>query len=163
MAQRGIYLPRTAFTYLNLGPIRQKGVELSLDHRVSRALSVFANYSWQSKPHILDDPNPFPTSELSFPPTNRFNAGASYGDRGWVGSLVVNYTDKAFWTDVLTAPYFGNTAAFTLVNGSFGRKWKGGKVTTTIKSNNMLNRTVQQHIFGDLLRRSVAGEIRLDF
>ena len=36
MAARGIYLPRTAFTYLNLGPIRQKGVELSIDHRVSR-------------------------------------------------------------------------------------------------------------------------------
>src|SRR5207247_855421 len=33
LAQRGIFLPRTAFTYLNLGPLRQKGVELSLDER----------------------------------------------------------------------------------------------------------------------------------
>ena len=29
LAQRGIFLPRTAFTYLNLGPIRNKGLELS--------------------------------------------------------------------------------------------------------------------------------------
>ena len=163
MAQRGIYLPRTAFTYLNLGPTRQKGVELSLDHRVSSALSAFVNYSWQNKPQILDDPNPFPLSELSFPPTNRFNAGASFSDRGWVGSLVVNFTDKAFWTDVLTAPYHGYTDAFTLVNGSVGRRWKGGKITTTLKSNNILNKTVQQHVFGDLLRRSVTAELRLDF
>ena len=28
MAQLGIFLPRTAFTYLNLGPLRQKGLEL---------------------------------------------------------------------------------------------------------------------------------------
>jgi len=36
--------------------------------------------------------------------------------------------------------------AYTLVNGSFGVRWAGGKVTTSIKSNNILNRTVQQHV-----------------
>jgi outer membrane receptor protein involved in Fe transport len=163
IAQRGIYLPRTAFTYLNLGPTRQKGVELSLDHRVSSSLSAFTNYSWQSKPEILKDPNPFPTVDLSLPPTNRFNAGATYSDRRWLGALTVNYTDKAFWTDVLTSAYHGFTPAYTLVNGSFGVRWNGGTVTTTIKSNNILNKTVQQHVFGDLLRRSVVGELRLDF
>jgi outer membrane receptor for ferrienterochelin and colicin len=163
IAQRGIYLPRTAFTYLNLGPTRQKGVELSLDHRVSNSLSAFTNYSWQSKPEILKAANPFPTSVLSLPPTNRFNAGATYNHHRWLGALTVNYTDKAFWTDVLTSAYHGFTPAYTLVNGSFGVKWNGGKVTTTIKSNNILNKTVQQHIFGDLLRRSVVGELRLDF
>ena len=53
MAQLGIFLPRTAFTYQNLGPLRQKGVELSLDHRVDENLSLFANYSWQGTPQIL--------------------------------------------------------------------------------------------------------------
>ena len=163
MAQLGILLPRTAFTYLNLGPTRQRGVELSLDERVSSTISAFANYSWQGKPEILNDPNPFPAVELSLPPTNRFNAGATYNDRRFLGSLVVNYGDKGFWSDVLTSSYHGFTDAFTLVNGSFGVKWKGGKVTTTVKSNNILNKTVQQHVFGDLLRRSVTGEVKLDF
>ena len=58
LAQSGIYLPRTAFTYLNLGPLRDKGIELSLDHRVSEKLTAFANYSWQAKPTVLSDPNP---------------------------------------------------------------------------------------------------------
>ena len=163
IAARGIYLPRTAFTYLNLGPTRQKGVEASIDERVSSSVSAFANYSWQGDPEILADPHPFPVSELSLPPTNRFNVGASYSDKRWLGALTLNYTDKALWTDVLTSAYHGFTPAFTLVNGSFGVKWMDGKVTTSIKSNNILNKTVQQHVFGDLLRRSVVGELRLDF
>jgi iron complex outermembrane receptor protein len=163
MAQLGVFLPRTLFTYSNLGPTRQKGVELSLDHRFSNALSAFANYSWQGKPDILDDPNPFPAIELSLPPTNRFNLGGTYNDARFLGSLTVNYTDKGFWTDVLTPGYHGFTGAFTLVNGSFGVKWNRGGITTSIKSNNILNRTVQQHVFGDLLRRSVTGEVRFDF
>jgi len=36
-------------------------------------------------------------------------------------------------------------------------------MTTSLKVTNLLNRTVQQHVFGDLLRRSVTGEVRLDF
>ncbi|HTL01237.1 MAG TPA: hypothetical protein VL243_03395, partial [Vicinamibacterales bacterium] len=94
---------------------------------------------------------------------NRFNIGGTYSDARWLGALTVNYTDKAFWTDVLTSPFHGYTSAYTLVNGTFGVKWMGGKVTTSVKSNNILNRTVQQHVFGDLLRRSVLGELKLDF
>ena len=89
MAQFGIFLPRTAFTYLNLGPTRQKGVELSIDHRVSGPLGVFANYSWQDEPEILDDPDPFPTVELGLPPTDRFNAGGTYNGRRVLGAVTV--------------------------------------------------------------------------
>jgi len=73
-------------------PTRQKGVELSVDHRLSSSLSAFANYSWQGDPEILKDPHPFPTNELSLPPTNRFNIGGTYGDKRWLGALTVNYT-----------------------------------------------------------------------
>ena len=163
LAQRGVFLPRTAFTYMNLGPTRQKGLELSVDQSISDRVTTFANYSWQGDPQILDDPHPFPRSELAFPPRNRFNVGGTYTDRRLLGSLTVNYTDQAFWSDVLTSAYFGYTDAFTLVNGSVGVKWMNGKVTTMVKSTNMLNRTIQQHIFGDLMRRAVIGEVRLDF
>lgn len=163
MAALGIYLPRTAYTYLNLGPTRQKGLELSLDQRVFSRVTAFANYSWQGKPAILDDPNPFPAIELSLPPTHRFNAGGTYADTRFLGTLTANYVSEAFWSDVLNGPYHGFTDAYTLVNGSFGVKWIAGKVTTSVKSNNILNKTVHQHVFGDLMRRSVTGELRLDF
>ena len=163
MAQRGIYLPRTAFTYLNLGPLRQKGIELSIDHRFNSTLTAFANYSWQDDPNVLDDPNPYPTIELALPPTNRFNVGTTYNGRRFLGAVSVNYVDSAFWSDVLTSAYHGFTDAFTMVNGSFGVKWNDGRITTSIKSTNIFNDTIQQHVFGDLLRRSVTGEVRFDF
>jgi len=161
MAAQGIFLPRTAFTYLNLGPIRQKGLELSLDQRVNNSLSAFVNYSWQGQPAILSDPNPYPTSELDVPPTNRFNAGFNVDAGHWLGNLSVNYSDKAFWSDVLTAPFHGYTEAYTMVNGAIGARWANGKLTTTIKVTNLFNRDIQQHIFGDILKRTVVFEVRV--
>ena len=164
MAQLGIFLPRTAFTYQNLGPLRQKGVELSLDHRVDRHLSLFANYSWQGTPEILTQANPadqYPTGELAYPPTNRFNAGfnADYGRV--LGNLSMNYSDKAFWSDVLTASYAGYTDSYTMVNGTLGARWMHGKLTTSVKVTNLFNQDIQQHVFGDILKRMVVFEARI--
>jgi len=160
MAASRIFLPRTGFTYLNLGPIRQKGFELSVDHQIAGGTGVFANYSWQGKPTVLDDPNPYPFQELALPPTNRFNAGFTFEDPRFLGSASVNYSDQAFWSDVLTSPYHGLTDAYTMVNGSFGVKWSGGKVTTLVRATNLLNQDIQQHVFGDIMKASVVGEVR---
>ena len=100
MAQSRIFLPRTAFTYLNLGPIRQTGVELWLDQRFSRSLAASVNYSWQSEPEILDDPNPFLPAELNLPPTHRFNAEVHWNGSRLLGSASVNAATDAFWSDV---------------------------------------------------------------
>ena len=78
-----------------------------------------------------------------------------------LGSASVNYSDKAFWSDVLTSPYFGFTDAYTMVNGSFGVKWMNGKVTTLVKVTNLFNQDIQQHVFGDILKRSVSFEVRI--
>ena len=160
MAQAGIYLPRTAFTYFNLGPLRQTGVELWLDQRFSRELAASVNYPWQSEPEILDDPNPFLASELNLPPTHRFNAEVNWNGSRLLGAASVNAATDAFWSDVLSAGYHGYTDGYATVNGSFGVKWQGGRVITTVKVNNLFNQTIQQHIFGDLLRRTVIGEIK---
>ena len=112
---------------------------------------------------MLDAPQPFPTEELALPPTNRFNAGFNYDGTRTLGSVSVNYSDKAFWSDVLTSPYHGFTDAYTLVNGSFGVKWAGGKLTTMVKVNNLLNQDVQQHVFGDIIKKSVLGELRVHY
>ena len=163
LAQRGIFLPHTGFAYLNLGPLRQKGIELSVDHRVRRGLSAFANYSWQAKPEVLDDPNPFPAAELALPPTNRFNVGFNFDEGRFLGSASVNYSDKAFWSDVLSSPYHGFTDAYTMLNGSFGVKWAGGKIMTLVKGTNLTDQSIQQHVFGDIIKRSVVAELRFTY
>jgi hypothetical protein len=81
----------------------------------------------------------------------------------WLGNLSVNYTDEAYWQDVLDARFAGTTDAFTLVNAAIGYRWLNEKIVTTLKLTNVANQEIQQHIFGDILRRQVIGEVRFGF
>jgi outer membrane receptor for ferrienterochelin and colicins len=165
LQQRGILLPRN-LTYMNIGKIRNKGVELSVDHTFDRNWSAFANYSWQAEPEPLDDvgsPERYPTSEISLAPANRVNAGVGFNNDRFVGSGSVNWTDEAFWVDVLDASTHGPSDAFTMVNASFGVKWNDGRVVTSLKGTNLLNQSIQQHVFGDILKRSLMAELRVKF
>jgi iron complex outermembrane receptor protein len=163
LAQMGIVFPST-FTYLNLGPLRNQGFEASVDYVLNDRVSIYANYSYQKDPEILDDEDgTFPAGELGFPPNNRFNAGFSYNDRRFLGSMSVSYSDEAFWTDVLDARFWGETDAYTMVNGSFGVKWLNEHLVTVLKVTNMFNEEIQQHIFGDVIKRGVSGELRIEF
>jgi hypothetical protein len=110
---------------------------------------------------VLDDPDPYPPLELALPPTHRFNVGFNFDNPRYLGALSANYTDEAFWSDVLTSPYHGFTDAYTMVNGSFGVKWAQGKVTTLVRATNLLNKAIQQHVFGDIIKASVVGEVRV--
>ena len=111
----------------------------------------------------MSDPNPYPTGELALPPTNRVNVGFNFDGRRFLGSGSVNYSDSAFWSDVLTSAYHGFTDSYTLVNASGGVKWARGRITTSVKVTNLLDHTIQQHVFGDLMRRSIVSEVRFSY
>ncbi len=158
-------LPNT-FTYMNIGKLRQKGLELSVDHAFDREISVFANYSYQWDPETRganDDGREYPISEVGVPPHHRFNAGINLNYSRWLAAVNVNYTSEAFWSDVLGDEFHGTTPDFTMLNATLGLKFLDGKLTTSVKGVNLLNKDVQQHIFGDILRRQVVGEARFSF
>ncbi len=146
-------------TYLNFGKSTQKGLELGVNTTLNSYFDVFGNYSWQSEP----EPEGFSLSELNLPATHRFNAGVSTNYKRLLGSLSVSYSDSAYWQDVLTAPYAGTTEAYTLVNASLGFRWMGDHLTTTIKATNIGNDEVQQHAFGDVIKRQIMAELRVNF
>jgi outer membrane receptor protein involved in Fe transport len=158
LAQQGIFLPST-FTYLNFGKSTSQGLELGVNAYVNNYASVFANYSYQTDP----DPKDFPLSELNLPPNNRFSLGASFTCANFLGNLSVTYTDEAFWQDVLNDPYHGTTKPYTLVNAGFGYRWLDDKVTTSLKIVNLVNSSVQQHVFGDVTKLQMVGEIKVLF
>ncbi len=160
MALVGVFLPQTAYTYVNLGPTQTVGAELWVDHRFSRSLSTWFNYSWQDDPEILKSDNPNLPTELSLPPTHRVNVGASLDGSRFLGNLSVSAATAALWSDVLTPDYHGYSDGYAMVNGTFGVKWSGGAVTTLVKVTNLFNQSIQQHVFGDILRRTVVGEVR---
>jgi iron complex outermembrane receptor protein len=148
----------SSYTYLNLGTVKDKGLELGVDAAVNRALNVFANYSYQWEP----DPD-FSLDEVNLPPANRVNAGFNFSQGRFLGNMSLSYQDEAFWQDVLDSRFHGTTDAYTQVNGAFGVKWMDDKITTTIKFNNLFDEEIQSHIFGDILRRQVIGELRVQF
>ena len=146
------------FSYRNLGKVKNKGFELGIDGAVSRALNVFANYSYQ------DDPDPdFSLSEVNLPPNNRFNVGFNFSHSRYLGNMSVAYVDDAFWQDVLDARFAGPTDAYTQVDGAFGVRFAADRLTATIKVINLLDEDIQSHVFGDFLKRQVMGELRFQF
>jgi iron complex outermembrane receptor protein len=147
------------FTYRNFDRITDKGVEFSLETRVSASIDAFANYTWQH----AHAPSGFSSSEDNIPPRHRVNAGASLTKGRYFGSASVSFQSDAFWQDVLDSRYQGWTEPFTIVNAGAGIRSDDGLMTVAVRVTNLLNRTVQQHIFGDLVRRSVIGEVRLAY
>jgi outer membrane receptor protein involved in Fe transport len=146
------------FSYRNLGKVDNRGFELGIDGAVSRALNVFANYSYQAQP----EPD-FALSEINLPPTNRFNAGFNFNQGHFLGNASVAYVDDAFFQDVLDARFAGPTEAYTQVNAAFGVKFLRDKVTATLKVINLLDENIQSHVFGDIMKRQVLGELRFQF
>lgn len=146
------------YSYRNLGQVKNKGFELGIDGAVNEALNVFANYSYQAEP-VPD----FDKSEINLPPTNRFNVGFNFSQGHYLGNLSVSYVDDAFFQDVLDARFAGPTKAYTQVNGAFGVKFMQNKLQTTLKVINLLNEDIQSHVFGDILKRQVIGEVKVGF
>ncbi len=157
-----VLLP-SRFTYLNLGTIRDKGFELGVDGRLNRLVNAFANYSFQAMPVAEDLPPGTSINDVNWPAKNRVNAGFDFSYSRFLGNMSVNYTDEAYWQDVLDARFAGTTDAYTLVNAGFGVRWSGERVVTSLKVTNLANQEVMQHIFGDVLKRQVVGEVRFTF
>ena len=163
LAEAGVFLPRTAFSYENGVSRRQSGVEVSLDHRIKPTLSTFATFSWQATP--VDSGRTTRRLPVSGgpPSMSRFNGGVNLSGARLLASASVNYVSRAFWNDVFLSSFAGYTAAHTSINGSFGVRWQDGKVTTLVKGTNLGNGNVQDHVFGDIIKRAVTAEVRFAY
>jgi outer membrane receptor protein involved in Fe transport len=146
------------FTYMNFGKSTQQGFELGANSQVSPDVDFFANYSWQGRP----DPKDFDISELNIPARHRFNLGVGWTPGRLLTNASVSYSSKAFWQDVLTDPYHGTTDAYTLVNVGVGYRWND-QFTTSVKAINLANDDIQQHVFGDVTKRQIVAELRVNF
>jgi hypothetical protein len=47
-----------------------------------------------------------------------------------------------------------------MLNAALGVKLADGKVIVSLKGTNLTNEKIQQHVFGDILRRSIVAELR---
>ena len=146
------------FTYMNFDAVKDRGLELSLETRVTPALTAFANYSWQDDP----EPTGFSVSELNLPPSHRVNAGVGFSRGRYFGSLSGSFVDNAFWQD-WDPRFVGPTAAYSTLDGGFGVRSADGTMTVAARATNLFNKSVHEHVFGDLITRAITGEVIFRF
>ena len=157
--QQSQQLP-SSYSYQNFGSMTQQGFEVGVDSSVNNNVGVYANYSWQGEP----EPKDFELSELNIPAEHRFNAGFNFTVNRFLGSLGISYSDEAFWQDVLDARYHGRTDAYTLVNATAGVRFGArNNIQLLLKGTNLMNEDIQQHIFGDIIKRQFGAEMRINF
>ena len=94
-----------------------------------------------------------------------FNVGVNYGGPRYPRHACKSATRaRPTGRTCSTAATRGSTDAFTLVNGSFGVKWgEKRNIVTMLKVTNLLNEEIQQHIFGDISKLQMVGELRVGF
>ena len=156
----GATLP-ASFSYVNRASVRNTGFELGLTGRRAN-FGGFLNYSWQAEP-VVEGFGEEDADEISIPAAHRINAGLDTRIGAFDLGLSLNYTDQAYWTDVLTAEYHGWTEAFTMVNANVSVDLMEGRFQPSVRVINLLNQEIQNHIFGDVLRRQVIGGLRYRF
>ena len=158
LAAAGRGLP-SRYAYRNYDAVTDKGVELSFEADLTPHLATFANYSWQAEPR----PDGFRKEELNLPPRNRFNAGGSFAQGRVFSSLSANVVGRAFWQDVLDARLQGWTRPHLMVNGALGMRSTDGQMDVALRVTNLLNARVRQHVYGDVINRTIKGELHLRF
>jgi len=156
-ATTGLELPAT-LSWVNRESIRESGFEVGLNGRRG-GVGGYVNYSWQSEPEAKG----FDGEAISIPAAHRVNAGFDATSGPWTFGASLNYSDRSYWTDVLNERFHGWTEAFTMVNASLRVRLFDGRVQPSVQVLNVLNQEIQNHIFGDVLRRQVMGQIRYRF
>ena len=64
---------------------------------------------------------------------------------------------------MLDSRFHGPTEGLHDVVGTVGYKWRGDRLVTSLKITNLFDEEILQHIFGDVTRRQIVGELRLGF
>lgn len=160
--QAGFIFP-SDFTYLNLGEVTNKGIELGVSGAITNEVSAYANYSFQAEPspEFPDLTEEEALAEINLPAQHLLNLGVAYDSPDWFGSFAITRQSDAFWQDVLDARYSGLTEAYTMVNLTVGRTFMDGQYVGTLKITNLGNQEIQQHIFGDVMRRTIVAEVKV--
>lgn len=144
------------YSYRNIGRTIDRGVEFTIDQEMSDWY-WWANMSWQDDPDI-EGADPI---DVNRAPEWRANVGIGQDSGGFFWNANLNYQDEAYWSDVLFARAW--TDSFTQLNGSVGWRFRQDSLTVQLIGQNLTDERVQQHIFGDIIERKLAGQVSIEF
>jgi len=95
---------------------------------------------------------------VNVPARHRASLSAQIDRTRWFASASWDYVAGTFWQDVLTSDFWGAVPSYHLVGVRGGWRWPRLGLELTGQITNLLNRPIQQHIYGDVLeRRATVG------
>ena len=149
-------LPST-FSFVNLGGVRDRGVELAL-HAEWPRLALRSSYTYRDVPKLTNADTPFPL-QINKPANHQAVVGATYLPGRWTLSGDAQYTGKAYWADVLTEPFWGFTESYVNVNARVAYRLRANPWQLWLSATNLLDQEIKSHVFGDTVRRKVTGGV----
>ena len=145
------------FSFVNLGRVRDRGLELGTNIEWSR-VSVQGSYTFQALP-VLTSGTAVPL-QINRPPRHQVGGGLTYVTDQWTAAGDVHFTDKAFWSDVLTEPFWGYTDAFVSVNARVSYRLRSRPWEVWLSATNLFDEAIKSHVFGDIVRRKISAGLR---
>ena len=102
-------------------------------------------------------------ADINWPSNNRFNAGFDFSYRAISATCRSTTPTPPTGRTCSMCDMPARPKAYTLVNAGVGVRWAGDNIVTSLKVINIGNEEVQQHIFGDIVKRQIVGEARFTF
>lgn len=142
------------FTFVNLGRVRDRGMELACQVEWA-PISVQGSYTFQAVP-VLDNEMDLPL-QINQPPRHQGGVSLTYRVNRWIVSGDVHYSDRAFWADVFTQPFWGYTDAYRSVNARVSYRLPNRPWDLWLSATNLLDEKIKSHVFGDTVRRKITA------
>ena len=144
--------------------MKNQGLELGVDGALTDTVRGFVNYSFQADPKpVFQGLTPAQAlAEINIPSKHQFGLGLTLQTSCAFGSVSVTRSSRAFWQDVLDSRYAGYTNANTSVNMTVGGKFQADRYSVALKVTNLMNAVIQQHIFGDIIKRMAMVEFKVN-
>jgi len=144
--------------------VKQQGLELGFDSAFGPSMTYYLNYSYMAQPEPT-----FPgltatqaLAEINLPAKHRFNYGVSTSIWKIFYTVDASFIGETFWQDVLDSRYSGKIPKQVVSNLIIGTKFNHDRATLQARVNNMGGAPVQQHIFGDVMKRSFMIELKIN-
>lgn len=145
------------YSFINLGSVRDRGIELAV-HAEWPRVAFQGSYTFQADPK-LDSGTNLPL-QINKPARHQAGGGVTYTANRWSAATDVQYTDRAFWADVLTEPFWGYTDSYVNVNARGTYRLRGQPWEFWLSATDLFDRKIKSHVFGDTIRRKVTAGIR---
>ena len=156
---------RRASRYLNLGTVKDKGIELGVDAVGQPVRQRVRELLVSVRCRTIEDFAAGTTiNDINWPAKNRFNAGFNFSYGRFLGNFVGELHRRrptGRTCSMCASPARPTRTRWSTAASAYVARQNAWSPAS--RSPTSANQEVQQHIFGDILKRQVIGEVRFGF